>query len=254
MSDGVLSGRTALVTGAGAGMGHAHAKKLASLGARVIVQDIREEAATEVAGEIDRAGGEAITLCCDVSDTQRYVGLLNEELRERGGIDILVNNAGVSGQSLTTEAITPADYDTMLDVNLRASFFAGQALIPSMKDRGWGRIINISSVFALKGSRNAPHYTAAKAALLGLTKAWALELAPWSICVNAVAPGLVKTELVRGNLGDAFFDEALKSIPLGKLVSAEDVAETVGFLAGPGGATITGQTISVNAGDTIVGG
>lgn len=248
---GVLSGRTALVTGAGAGMGRAHALRLAARGARVVVQDIRGAAANTVVAEIEHSGGFAQSLVCDVSDVATYSRALDDLVGQRGVVDILVNNAGISGASLATEEITTEVFDAMLGVNLRASFCGGQRLIPAMKAQRWGRIVNISSIFAIKGSPNAPHYTAAKAALLGLTKAWALELAPWAICVNAIAPGLVRTELTSSNLDEEHFDAARSRIPIGRLVSVDDVAGTVAFLVGPEGNAITGQTIVVSGGDTI---
>jgi 3-oxoacyl-[acyl-carrier protein] reductase len=248
-----LHGRVAVITGAGAGMGRAHAEILAERGAHVIVLDVREAKVAEVVAGIKNAGAMAEDLACDVSDVPRLQAELRAAERRCGRIDILVNNAGISGRATPVEQIDEDYFDRMFRVHVKAAFFAGQALIPGMKSRRYGKIVNVASVFAMKGSPSASHYTAAKGAMLGLTKAWALELAPFGICVNAVAPSLLKTEMTIASVGEDFIDSRVASVPMGRLALPRDIAQTVAFLASPESDFMTGQTLSPNGGDTIVG-
>jgi 3-oxoacyl-[acyl-carrier protein] reductase len=169
-----------------------------------------------------------------------------------GPIDILVNNAGHGQRALTTE-VSVADFDRMFAVHVRGSFFCAQALIPAMKERRRGKIINVSSIWGMTGAPVAPHYCAAKAALLGLTKAWAKELAPWNIHVNAIAPGGVRSG------GPTKFDNAdiLKAkeekVPLKRYCQPIEISYAVAYLASHESDFVTGQVISPNGGETIVG-
>jgi 3-oxoacyl-[acyl-carrier protein] reductase len=249
-----LEGRTALVTGAGSGMGRAHAELLAARGAHAVVQDVDGEAAAAVAAAISARGLAAEALAGDAADAPAIAAAIAAIARRRGAVDILVNNAGLSGMQTPFADVTEAAYDRMMAVHVKSAFFAAQAALPGMKARRWGRIVNVSSMFAMKGSPNAPHYTAAKGALLGLTKALARELAPWNITVNALAPGLVKTAMTIASLKDpAEFDRRAALTPLGRLAEPADLAYAVAFLASDEAAMITGQTISPNGGDAIVG-
>jgi 3-oxoacyl-[acyl-carrier protein] reductase len=249
-----FEGRTALVTGAGSGMGRAHAELLAARGAHVVAQDLDGEAAGRVAGAIVARGLAAEAMVGDAADAPAIGAAIAALAARRGAVDILVNNAGVSGMQTPFLDVSEAAYDRMMAVHVKSAFFAAQAAVPGMKARRRGRIINVSSMFAMKGSPNAPHYTAAKGALLGLTKALALELAPWNITVNALAPGLVKTAMTMASLKDhAEFDRRAARTPLGRLAEPVDLAYAVAFLASDEAAMITGQTISPNGGDAIVG-
>lgn len=249
-----LHGRTALVTGAGSGMGRAHAEILAARGAHVVVQDIVAGRTDAVAGAIRAAGGSAEPLPGDAGD----IGAMQEAVARleaaRGAVDILVNNAGISGRQLPLEEIDEAGYDAMLAVHVKSAFFLSRAVVPAMKAQRWGRIVNVSSMFAMIGSPNAAHYTVAKSALLGLTKALARELGPWNITVNALAPGLVATEMTRMSLGDeAEFARRAAAVPMRRLAEPRDLAHTVAFLASDEAALMTGQTLSPNGGNAIVG-
>ena len=249
-----LEGRTALVTGAGSGMGRAHAEVLAERGAHVVVQDVVAERTESVADAIRAAGGSAEPLPGDASD----IGVMQDAVARlaaaRGAVDILVNNAGISGRQLPFEEIDEAGYDAMLGVHVKSAFFLSQAVVPGMKAQRWGRIINVSSMFAMIGSPNAAHYTAAKGAMLGLTKALARELGPWNITVNALAPGLVRTEMTRMSLDDdAEFERRAAMVPMRRLAEPRDLAYAVAFLASDEAALMTGQTISPNGGNAIVG-
>ena len=185
-----------------------------------------------------------------VSEISAAVAMLT---REAGGIDILVNNAGISGFSRPLEEIDEAAFAAMIDTHVKGAFFFTQAVLPGMKARRDGRIVNISSNFAMTGFDSMSHYVAAKSALLGLTKAWAREFAPHGITVNAVAPGLVATPLTRKSIGDQALEERSHAVPLGRLAEPREIAYAVAWLAGPEAAMMTGQTVSPNGGASIVG-
>lgn len=242
----VLDGRVALVTGGASGIGAAIAAELMVRGATVAVTDIDD-------AKLAAAPAALIKLRCDnrsVADIAEAVVSLE---RQAGRIDILVNNAGISGFSKPIEAVAEADVDAMLGTHVKGAFFFAKAVIPGMKARRDGRIVNIASNFAMTGHDSMSHYVAAKGALLGLTKAWAREFAPFGITVNAVAPGLIATPLTRRSIGEAALEERGRGVPLGRLAEPGEIAFAVAWLAGPEAAMMTGQTISPNGGASIVG-
>jgi len=248
-----LNGRTALVTGAGSGMGQAHATILAERGAHVIVQDVdTDDRAERAVADIRAAGGKAEAMPGDVSDTPRLQAQIAEAVDRHGVIDILVNNAGISGLQTPFLEIDEAFFERMFAVHVKGAFFASQAVIPAMQAKGYGKIVNISSNFAMHGGSGMAHYTSAKGALLGLTKVLAKEFGPDGIRVNAVAPGLVRTPMTE-RLGDTGFDAFAENVPLRRLAVPRDVAEAVAFLAAPASDMITGQTVAPSGGDPIVG-
>ena len=243
-----LAGQVALITGAGAGLGRAYALALAGAGAEVVIQDIDPAGAEESVRRVRAAGGAARTILGDIADVDDFAA----KAARLGPVHILVNNAGID-EGRTTEEIDEAAFTRMIDVHVKGTFFATKALVPGMKDRGGGRIVNISSINGMIADTTDPHYSAAKAAILGLTKAWAKELAPWGICVNAIAPGHVMTDGTRAR-GEARMREiSEKRIPLGRYGEVEEVAPAVLFLASPRAAFITGQVLSPNGGEAIVG-
>ncbi|WP_137390584.1 SDR family NAD(P)-dependent oxidoreductase [Rhodoligotrophos defluvii] len=250
---GELSGKVAIITGAGAGMGRAHAQLLSERGAVVVAQDIRGDTAEETVELVRASGGQAYSIACDVAETgtlMREITAMGERL---GRIDILVNNAGIGGEPVI-EDTTEEFFDRTFAVHVRGSFFAGKAVVPFMKQQRSGKIINISSIWGMVGHHYASPYCAAKAALLGLTKAWAKELAPWNIHVNAVAPGGVVTEMVLSQPdAEKKMAAKLSRVPLGRYAEPRELSYTVAFLASPQSDFITGQTISPNGGETIVG-
>ena len=250
---GTLDGRTALVTGSGSGMGRSHAQLLAERGAAVIVHDVDDEGANETTNMVRESGGSAVAMSVDIRDVGAFRGALGPAVSEFGPVDILVNNAGVGGQGLSIEAIDEATFDRMFAVHVKGSFFATQAVVPGMKERGYGKIVNISSNFAMGGSAFASHYAAAKSALSGFTKSWARELAPWKICVNAVAPGILETPMTLGSIGKERIDAMIDDIPLGRIADPIDISYAVAWLAGPETDFMTGQVISPSGGATIVG-
>jgi len=248
-----LEGKTALITGSGGGMGRSHAILLSERGADVIVHDIKEDGANETAELVRSNGQKASVLIADVLDVPDFTIKIKAAEVEHGKIDILVNNAGVSGNKLPTEEINEEIYDQMFGIQVRGSFFATKAVLAGMKARGQGSIIMISSIYAMGGSDFASHYAAAKAALSGFTKAWAREFAADKIRVNAVAPGFILTGMTQGSNTPEMIEERGKNMPLGRLTTPQDISYAVAWLASDETEMITGQVISPNSGEVIVG-
>jgi 3-oxoacyl-[acyl-carrier protein] reductase len=250
-----LEGKTALVTGSGTvgGMGRSHAVLMSERGADVIVHDINEDGANETAELVRANGQKASTLIADVRDVPGFTAKIKEAEAEHGKIDILVNNAGVTGNKLAMEDVDEAIFDQMFGVQVRGAFFATQAVLPGMKARKHGSIIMISSIYAMGGSDFASHYAAAKAALSGFTKAWAREFSAHKIRVNAVAPGFVLTGMTQGSNTPEIIADRGEKMPLGRLTTPEDISYAVAWLASAETEMITGQVISPNSGEVIVG-
>lgn len=248
----VLEGKVALITGSGDGMGRAHALLLAERGADIVVHDLDAAMAEETASRVRKTGRRAHVAVCDIADVAAVRAMVRDAQGALGRIDILVNNAGY-GQRAETTAITEQDFDRMMAVHVRGSFFAAQAVVPGMKERRGGKIVNISSIWGMTGAPVAPHYCAAKAALLGLTKAWAKELAPWKILVNAVAPGGVKSGgPIKLDSAETLRAKEEKN-PLKRYAEPIEMSYAVAYLVSPEADFVTGQVISPNGGDTIVG-
>ena len=236
-----LNGRVALVTGASRGIGRAVALALARAGADVAINFRQREAeARQTEREAAALGRRAVSLRADVSDGAQVAGLIREIEAGLGGVDILVNNAGIA-RPQPLDQITEQDWDELIAVNLKSCFLVTQAVVPGMRARRWGRIINISSVAAQVGGVVGPHYAASKAGIHGLTHSYAALLAKEGITVNTVAPALIATEMVTGN------PRATASlIPIGRFGTVEETAEVVLMLARNG--YVTGQTLNVNGG------
>jgi 3-oxoacyl-[acyl-carrier protein] reductase len=247
-----LQDRVALITGAGAGLGRAYALLLAARGASVVAQDVNRATAEETAAAIRMRGGVAWAAVCDIADPPALAPTLRAAGVAPDGIDILVNNAGIDA-ARTIEQVTEAEFDRMFGVHVKGTFFATQTVVAGMKARRHGKIVNISSINGMIADATDSHYNGAKAAILGLTKAWAKELAPWRINVNAVAPGHVVTAatILRG--GERMARIAKERIPLGRYAKPEEIAHTVAFLASAESDFITGQVLSPNGGEAIVG-
>jgi 3-oxoacyl-[acyl-carrier protein] reductase len=249
---GNLIGKTALITGAGDGMGRSHAVLMASRGADIVVNDLRADMAEETARMVKAVGRKAHVIACDVADIGAVKAMAAEAQKEMGKIDIVVNNAGFGQRSLLHE-ISEQDYDRMMAVHVKGSFFLSQALIPAMKERRWGKIVNIASIWGMTGAPVASHYCAAKGALLGFTKAWARELAPWNIHVNAVAPGGVRSGGPMKLDNPEILRAKEERVPLKRYCEPVEISYAVAFLASPEADFVTGQVISPNGGETIVG-
>ncbi|MCG6856803.1 MAG: SDR family oxidoreductase [Salaquimonas sp.] len=249
---GNLDGKIALVTGSGQGMGRAHALLMAERGADIVVADLNGENAEDTAAQVRKLGRRAHVEAIDMADALAVQKMVENAAAALGAINILVNNAGF-GMRNPIEEITIDDFDRMFAVHVRGSFAATQAVIPAMKQARYGKVVNISSIWGMTGFKVASHYCGAKAALLGMTKAWAKEFAPWNIHVNAVAPGGVRSG------GPMRFDdeeERLRKealIPLGRYCEPVEMSYAVAFLASPEADYITGQVLSPNGGDVIVG-
>lgn len=243
----MLTGKVALVTGASRGIGREIAKTLAGYGAAVIVNyNGSEEKAQEVVKEIRQAQGTAECMQCSVTDGEACAAMVSKALEKYGHIDILVNNAGITKDNLLMK-ISDADFDRVLDTNLKGTFqMIRQLYRPFLKQRS-GRIINMTSVSGILGNAGQANYAASKAGVIGLTKSVARELAARGITVNAVAPGFIDTDMTQA-MPEAAREAALQQIPLKKIGSPKDIAETVAFLASDKAAYITGQVISVDGG------
>lgn len=236
-----LAGRVALVTGSSRGIGRSIALALAAAGADVAVNFLTRTAdAGAVATEIEQLGRRAMAIQADVLSPSQIASLVRSVETRLGPIDILVNNAGIA-RPQRIDAITEQDWDETVDANLKSCFLVTQAVLPAMRSRRWGRIINLSSVAAHVGGVVGPHYAASKAGMLGLTHYYARYLAPEGITVNAISPALIETEMVTSNP-----NASASLIPVGRFGMPDEVAEVAVMLARNG--YITGQTIHVNGG------
>ena len=246
-----LRGKTALVTGASKGIGRAIALCLAENGADVLVNYCRsEKKAAETVTEIQTFGVKSFALQADVASKQEVEKMFRETRKKMGkDIDILVNNAGTQVALSTIEAMNLKLWNRVLAINLTGAMLCCQQAIPGMKEQGWGRIINTTSISdRTGGGPGGAHYVSAKGALAAFTKGLAKELAPFGITVNAVAPGVILTEMHKKFSTKKSLESIKKQVPLGRLGAPEDVSGAVLFLASDAAAYITGETISVNGG------
>lgn len=243
----MLTNKVALVTGGSRGIGRAIAIALAERGAKVAVNYAgREDAANETVSIIQKNGGEAIAIKANVADYEEVEQMVKRVIETFGSLDILVNNAGITRDNLILR-MKEADWDDVINTNLKGVFNCTKAVTRQMMKQRGGRIINISSVVGVAGNAGQANYVAAKAGVIGLTKTTAKELASRNITVNAIAPGFIETEMTDA-LGDDLKQEMLKQIPLGSFGQPEDVANAVVFLASDASRYITGQTIHVDGG------
>lgn len=243
----MLTNQVAVVTGGSRGIGRAIARTLAEAGSHVVIFYAGNQvAAEETLSLIEATGQQGLALQVDVSNQEQVDGAFKQVLERFGRIDILVNNAGITRDNLIMR-LKEEDWDQVLDTNLKGVFFCTKAVVrPMMKQRS-GRIINISSIVGVMGNPGQANYVAAKAGVIGLTKATAKEIASRNITVNAIAPGFIETDMT-AKLDDQIKKEMLKAIPLARFGSSEEVAELVKFLASPAAGYITGQTIHVDGG------
>jgi 3-oxoacyl-[acyl-carrier protein] reductase len=239
MSDS-LAGRTALVTGGSRGIGAAVCRALAAAGAAVAI-NCREKIgrAEQLAGEIGQQGGRAIVVAADVSHAGAVGAMIERVTAGLGPIDILVNNAGIA-ITRGVDDLTEDDFDRTILVNLKSAFLCTQAVLPSMRARKWGRIVNISSGAARGAGSIGPHYNASKAGMEGLTRGYAARLVKEGVTVNAVAPSLIETDMMSGQPG------LVSRIPLGRFGTADEVAKVVMLLMD--NAYMTGQTVALSGG------
>jgi 3-oxoacyl-[acyl-carrier protein] reductase len=241
-----LANQIAVVTGAGRGIGRAIALKFAQEGADVVVVSRTQENSEKVAAEIRVLGKRAWAFAVDVADAAAVSAAAEKILAEAGKVDILVNNAGVTRDGLLMR-MSDADWDTVLDTNLKGAFLVTKAFSRAMIKARTGRIINISSVIGLIGNAGQSNYAASKAGLIGFTQSCAREFAGRGITVNAIAPGFIETDMT-AELNEALRAEILKKIPLGSLGQADDIAAAALYLAAASGRYVTGQVLTVDGG------
>lgn len=238
-----LSGQTAIVTGAAAGIGEAIARRLSSAGATVAVADIDLSAAEETAAGIEGA----IALAVDVTNSTSVGTAIETFLAKLGKIDILVNNAGIAGKAAPICDQNEEDWNRIFAVNMTGPFLCIRAVLPSMRQRGYGRIVNIASIAGKEGNPNMVPYSATKAGLIGLTKAVAKEVATDGVCVNAVAPAVVQTKIL-DQLTPAQVSYMTEKIPMRRTGKPEEIAAVVHFLASPDASFVTGQCYDASGG------
>nr|WP_243062717.1 3-oxoacyl-ACP reductase FabG [Humibacter sp. RRB41] len=247
-----MDGKVAVVTGAGRGIGGRTAVRLASDGAAVAVVDISDEATVATVAEIEAAGGRAIGVACDVRDEESVLAAAARVQSELGDIGVLVNNAGVLRDNLVFK-MSASDWDTVLGVHLRGAFLWSRAAQAQMVPGRWGKIVNLSSTSAT-GNRGQANYSAAKAGMQGFTKALAIELGPFGINVNAVAPGFIATDMTRSTAERTGVDfeqmqkAASERIPVRRVGRPEDIAGVISFLVSEDASYVSGQVIYVAGG------
>jgi 3-oxoacyl-[acyl-carrier protein] reductase len=242
-----FDGKVALVTGGARGIGRAIGETLAKRGADIVVADLQEELAKQTAQEMSEATGRrTFAISVNVADPSSVNSMVDKALAEFGHVDILVNNAGTTRDKLIMR-MEEADWDLVLDVNLKGAFNCCKAVFRSMMKQRYGRIVNISSVSGQAGQVGQANYSASKAGLIGLTKALAREFASRSITVNAVAPGFIPTTLTQ-DLAPELKEAIIKATPLGRMGTPEEIAYAVAFLASDEAAYITGQVLAVDGG------
>ena len=241
-----LNGQVAVITGASRGIGRAIALKLSAAGAAVVVTATTVEGAKRTADEIVASGGKALALKVDVSVASEVEALFKEAVSAFGRLDILVNNAGITKDGLLLR-MKEADWDAVMDVNLKGAFNCTREAAKLMSKARYGRIVNVSSVVGEMGNPGQANYCASKAGMIGLTKSVSKELARRNVTVNAVAPGFIETDMTQ-ELSEKTREALQEQIPMGRLGSGDDIASAVLFLVSNGAAYITGHVLSVNGG------
>jgi len=245
-----LDKKTAIVTGARRGIGHAIALALAKEGANIVVSDISQEDCQKVITEIEGLGRRGLAVKCDVTSKAEVDGMMEKTVVEFGKLDILVNNAGIINFKPFLE-LTEKEWDNTLNVNLKGQFLCAQAAAKEMSKNKWGRIINIASISSGGCGIAFPliaHYTASKGGVMALTEALALELTPYGINVNAICPGAIDTDMAKGSKESGQLEQILLRIPKGRMGQPEDIANLAVFLASEESDYITGAAIVIDGG------
>lgn len=241
-----LEGKVAIVTGGARGIGKAAVTKFASEGAAVAIWDVNEELGNETVSELIAAGNKAVFVKVDVTDLNSTTEAAEKTINALGGIDILINNAGIT-RDASLAKMTPDQWKQVIDVNLTGVFNCTKAVMNHMIEKGAGKIINTSSVVGLYGNFGQTNYVATKSGVIGMTKVWARELGRKGICVNAVAPGFIATEMV-GTIPEKVISMLVEKTPLGRLGAPEDIANAYLFLASNESNFVNGTVLSVDGG------
>ena len=239
-----LTGQTAIVTGAAAGIGEAIAQRLTAAGARVAIADIDGNTARVAA---DKIGSGAFPVALDVTRPEQVEAAIARVLRTAGSLEILVNNAGIAGKAAPIWEQSDSDWLRVMDLNINAPFYMCRAILPHMRAKGYGRIVNIASIAGKEGNPNMVAYSASKAAIIGLTKSIAKEVATEGICINAVAPAVIRTKILE-QITSAQVDYMVQRIPMKRTGQPEEVAAVVHFLASRDCSFVTGQCYDVSGG------
>lgn len=247
---GRLTGRKAVITGAGGGIGREIVRCFAAEGAEIALVDIREKAMAPVLAETLAAGAKAVAVQADIGDEASVAAAFRKIRAELGDPDIMINNAAMESSSLVEE-MPVAMWDEMIRVNLRSVFLCSREVIPAMKKKKWGRIINTASNLGHKGGVELAHYCAAKAGVLGVTKAMAHELAPFGITVNSVAPGPIETPMLF-SLSQEWLDNKKAELPIKRFGKPQEVAPAFVLLASEEGSYFIGASLNVNGGDIMI--
>ncbi len=254
----LLSDRIAIITGGSRGIGRGIALKFAEEGCQIAIADVLEAEAEETVEKISGKGGKGIFCRCDVSNSAEVQDVVIKILKEFGKIDILINNAGTGGAPKSITEVSEGEWDRLMAINLKGMFLCCKAVVPNMKERRYGKIINISSLGAIAPPVPNIHYSSAKAGVLGLTSDLALELAPFNICVNAILPGAIRSEIWDplidpGINPDEFFEEVGKTVaPMQRVGTPEEIAGVALFLASDMSSYVTGDRIIVGGGAPLM--
>ena len=239
--------KVAIVTGAARGIGRATAYEFAQQGFAAVVADLDATLAEQVAKEFQAEGLTASAIGVDVANRQSVAQLVETTLATYGRVDVLVNNAGIAGRSASLLEITDDDWEKMMAIDLKSVYLCCQAVLPNMLERGSGAIVNVASIAGKEGNPNAIPYSTAKAGVIGLTKALAKEVATKGIRVNAVAPAVIETEILK-QISEEHIKYMTSRIPMGRLGQPYEVAKVIGFLASDGASFVTGQCYDVSGG------
>jgi 2-hydroxycyclohexanecarboxyl-CoA dehydrogenase len=248
-----MTQKTALITGAGAGIGRACALRLAREGINIGVLDLDVESASKVAAEIEAAGGKAVALSANIADRGEVTTAVDTLRQAFGPVTIVVNNAGISN-FIPFEELTDNDWDVMFEINTKGTFVVTQVVLPDMKEAGWGRVVNISSSSAQTGSVEQVHYSASKGAMISMTRSLAQALGPYGITVNNIPPGAIMNTIMSEANKDRFrmsMEQLTRMIPVGRTGVPDDIAGACAWLVSEDSSYVTGQTIGVNGGRVV---
>jgi 3-oxoacyl-[acyl-carrier protein] reductase len=243
-----LEGKVTLVTGAGNGIGEATARRFGREGAIVVANDVDLEQARSVVTDLQKEGARALAVADDVTKRADVEAMMHHVVGEFGRLDVLINNAGINRDAMSHK-MTEEQWDQVLSVNLKGTFLCAQAALTRMRERGWGRVVNTSSIGSL-GNIGQANYAASKAGVIGLTRTLALEYAKYGITVNCVAPGPVMTRMLAG-VPEAIREKIVARVPIGRIARPDEIAAVHAFLASDDAAYITGQVVFVDGGMSV---